>query len=134
MLLYIYHDIYTHHIDWFVSSMISWCYDPLYPLFLVSCVYDDFNMCMQWICCVYSINLRCELYCWDLCCLQKHSYILVFFPLQLIQLYNEKLQYINIENLLEWAIYILAILMALPLSDVEYDENLVLRYVSYFSL
>ncbi|XP_071818880.1 transient receptor potential cation channel subfamily A member 1 homolog isoform X3 [Apostichopus japonicus] len=47
---------------------------------------------------------------------------------ELIQLYNEKLHYFNIENLLEWAIYILAILMALPLSDVEYDENLVLRY------
>lgn len=44
------------------------------------------------------------------------------------QMYNERLRYINWENMLEWCLYILAILAALPLSDATYGDGLVLRY------
>ncbi|KAJ8026830.1 Transient receptor potential cation channel subfamily A member 1-like [Holothuria leucospilota] len=47
---------------------------------------------------------------------------------EVVQVYNEKMAYLDWENLLEWWIYVLAILTVLPLNDVTYGDGLILRY------
>lgn len=39
--------------------------------------------------------------------------------------------YLTWINLMEWVIYTFAIILALPLSDIEYADGLTLRYVSF---
>ena len=43
--------------------------------------------------------------------------------LQGVQIYNQKLNYLNFENVLEWFVYILSILFVAPVSQVSYQYS-----------
>ncbi|KAJ8026613.1 Transient receptor potential cation channel subfamily A member 1-like [Holothuria leucospilota] len=47
---------------------------------------------------------------------------------ELLQMYGMQLAYLTWTNLMEWVIYTFAIILALPLSGIEYAEGLTLRY------
>ncbi len=54
-----------------------------------------------------------------------------FFLIQCVQIFHQKWNYLGWVNILEWCIYLLAILFALPLSDQKYLDIITIRLVRW---
>ncbi|XP_033118085.1 transient receptor potential cation channel subfamily A member 1 homolog isoform X1 [Anneissia japonica] len=47
---------------------------------------------------------------------------------EIIQLWHQKFRYLTINNLIEWIVYILAVLLVVPLNDCLYENNINVKY------